>query len=385
MTKVGGEGTMWKIIIFFLLMIVVHIPDGICEERCVNTEGEAAIVNSDIPSAKMEAIARAKWSAIEQVVGTQVKAESFVQNFTLVEDVIKTQVGGVVKSFQVLNQEDKKDTYLVRIKACVESSKAKEAISTLALNNSIAVFIPARKPSATRGKDEYEETNILSETLIGKLTEQDYTVVDVAPTQAIDAAEIEKAVKTGSTLAVRSMMYKFLSNVIIIGKIDYTISTKKGEGIGYGIALPFNNVTVRLTYRIVAKNNKTGNMEILTAGTEQGKGLANKIEDATAEGLKDLAEKLTPVILDRVARYVQGNVKKVRIKVADVTDLDTNMDIKGILQNLVWVTEVEEKGIGEFIVSYPENTLYLANSIRQKGRFNVVNFTPYSITLQYQR
>jgi len=126
-------------------------------------------------------------------------------------------------------------------------------------------------------------------------------------------------------------------------------------------------------------------MEILTAGTEQGKGLANKIEDATAEGLKDLAEKLTPVILDRVARYVQGNVKKVRIKVADVTDLDTNMDIKGILQNLVWVTEVEEKGIGEFIVSYPENTLYLANSIRQKGRFNVVNFTPYSITLRYQR
>lgn len=376
---------MWKIIISFLLIIAVSIPDGICEEKCVHTEGEAAIVGNDIPSAKIEAIARAKWSAIEEVVGIQVKAESFVQNFTLVEDAIKTQVGGVVKNFQVLNQEDKTDTYLVKIRACVEPTKAKEAVSTLALNNSIAVFLPARKPSAARGEDEYEETNILSETLIGKLTEQDYMVIDVAPSKAVDAAEIERAVKTGSTLAVRSMMYKFLSNVIIIGKIDYTISTKKGEDVGYGIVMPFNNVTVRLTYRIVAKNNKTGNMDILTAGTAEGKGLANSIEDATDEGLKDLAEKLTPVILDKVAQYIQGNVKKVRIGVSNVTDLETNMDIKGTLQNIIWVTEVEEKGMGEFIVSYPENTLYLANSIGRRGHLHIVNFSPYSIALEYQR
>jgi hypothetical protein len=41
--------------------------------------------------------------------------------------------------------------------------------------------------------------------------------------------------------------------------------------------------------------------------------------------------------------------------------------------------------MGEFIVSYPENSLYLANSIKQKGNFNVTNFTPYSITLDYKK
>jgi hypothetical protein len=46
---------------------------------------------------------------------------------------------------------------------------------------------------------------------------------------------------------------------------------------------------------------------------------------------------------------------------------------------------VEEKNMGDFVVSYPENNLYLANSIKQKGSLKVVNFSPYSLTLDYQK
>jgi len=369
---------------FFFLCVLFLSATALAQVKTVDTEGEAAIVNNDIPSARQEAVARAKWAAIEQVVGVQVKAESFVQNMTLVEDVMKTQVTGVVKTFDVLNQESKKENiYWVKIRAAVEPAKAQQAVSALGLNGSIAVFIPARKPGA--GRDQYEETNILSETLIGKLTAQDYKVIDVAPTQVVDAAEIEKAAKGGNTLTLRSIMYKFLSNILIIGKTDYTISTKKGEDIGYGLSMPFNNVTVRLTYRIVAKNNKTGAVEVLTAGAEQARGLANNVEDATAFALKDLAEKMAPKILDKVAQFIQGNVKKISVKVAGVSDLDTNMEVKGILQDIVWVTGVDDKEMGEYIVSYPENSLYLANSIKQKGNFKVVNFSPYSIVLEYQK
>jgi hypothetical protein len=371
--------------IFVLVVLVLTSTIAQAVEKCVNTQGEALIVKSDVPAAKMEAVARAKWAAIEQVVGTAVKAQSFVQNFVLVEDVMKTQVAGVVKSYDVLNQESKGETLIVKIKACVEPAKAEQAVSSLALNSSVALFIPARKPRASRHVDEYQETNILSETLIDKIIGQGYTVTDVAPTQTMDAAEIERAVKSGSTLAVRSMMYKFLSNIIIIGSIDYTVSTRKGEDIGYGIAMPFNNVTVRLNYRIVAKNSKTGNMEILTSGVEEGKGLAGNVEDATAKGMTALTEKVTPKILDKLAQFTQSNVKSIRVKVAGITDSDTNMDIKSMLQNIVWVTGVDETGMGEFTVKYPENTLYLANSIKQKGNFTVSNFSPYSLTVSYQK
>ncbi|MEI6609122.1 MAG: hypothetical protein WCO53_05185 [Deltaproteobacteria bacterium] len=370
---------------FLLCLTVIFclgINDAQSQEKCVIADAEAAIINNDIPSARLEATARAKWSAIEKVVGTEIKAASFVQNFTLIEDVIKTKAGGMVKSFKVIDQKNTADSVNVKINACVEPASARDAVSQLGLNNSIAIFIPARKPG--RSGDEFEETNILTETLIGKLTEQSYTVVDVAPTNALDAKVIENAVRSGNSMTVRSMMYKFLSNLIIIGKVDYTISTKKGENIGYGLSMPFNSVTVRLNYRIIAKN-KAGNMEILSTGIEQAKGLANNVEDATAEAMKELADNLTPAILDKVGKYIKVNSKKVSIKVNGVNDVDTVLEIKQKLQSIVWVSEVEEKQMGDFVVSYPENTLYLANSINQKGNLKVTNFSPYSLILDYQK
>ena len=60
-------------------------------------------------------------------------------------------------------------------------------------------------------------------------------------------------------------MYKFLSNILLIGKIDYTISTRKGQDIGYGISMPFNNVTVRLTYRITLETIQERQLYLLPA------------------------------------------------------------------------------------------------------------------------
>lgn len=365
-------------ILLGILLSVLFMADVYGQQKCVIAEGEAAIVSNDVPSARMEAVARARWAAIEQVVGVDVKAGSIIQNFILVDDVIKTQAGGVVKSHKILQEENRGDTLLVKINACIEPGKAQQAVSSLALNNALAVFIPARKFN-----QEIEETNIVSETLIGKLLEQGYTVSDIAPSDAVDAAAIDRAVRTGNTMTLRSVMYRFLSNVLIIGKIDPNISVRKGENIGYGLKMPFANVTVRMTYRIVARNSKTGNMDILAAGTAEGKGLAASAEDAAAAGLKDLVENLTPVILDRLARHIETNTKKVRIKVNGVADPDAGMAVKNILQSIVWVSGVEETQMGEYTVGYPENSVYLANSLRQKGNFTVENFTPYSITLKY--
>ena len=352
--------------------------------KCVDSDGEAAIVDGDIPSAKMEAVARAKWSAIEKVVGVTVKAGSFVQNMVLFDDAVKTEASGVVRSYDILSQKEDKGLYLVKVKACVEPAKAQKVVSNLSLNNQLALFIPARKPRShgRSVRDEYEETNVLSETIIGKLIDQGYKVIDIAPTKIADAADIERAVTSGSTMSVRSILYKSLSNLLIIGKVDYTISTRKGEDIGYGISMPFNNVTVRLNYRIVAKNKETGNTDILYSGVEQGKGLANNVEDAVARAMTDLAESVTPSLIDKIAKYVQGSVKKISVSVAGISDLDTNMETKNILQNIVWVSGVEEKGMGKFVVSYPENSLYLANSIKQKGKYKVLNFSQYTIALE---
>ena len=369
-------------IVMFLLALLIVSSSALAQVSCMDADGEAAIVNGDIPSAKAEAVARAKWTAIEQSVGVEVKAQSVVQNMMLVDEAISKQIGGVVTKFSVLKVNNSPDSVSVRVNVCVEPSRAKDAVAGLALNNSLAIFIPARKPGTAKRAAAYDETNILSETLINKLTGEGYTIVDVAPTHAVDAKNIEAALRSGNFIALRSMMYKFMSNIILIGKIDYTVSTKKGAEVGYGIAMPFNNVTARLTYRLISRDS-SGKMVILTAGTEQGRGLAANVEDAEANSLKDLSEKITPVILEKVGSHIKGVAKNVRIQVPGVADLKDTFAVKEVLQNLAWVTNVEEKGLGEFTVRYPENPIYLANSLVQKGNFKIMKYSSVEIVVEY--
>lgn len=389
-----------RLAILVVLFTCAVVPPAFAKGTCLESEGEALIVQNDVSAAKTEAIARAKWSAIEQSVGVEVKAQSVVQNMALVDDAVSKEIRGLVTGFKVLREKKNADTYYVKINACVEPVNAREALSSLALNNSIAVFLPANKPrtvresessyrsrhsqsthSALETADEHDETNILSESVIGKLAEQGFTVVDVAPAHAVDAAEIERAMKSGNFMTLRSLMYKFLSNMLLVGKVEYAISTRKGSDVGYGISMPFHNVTVRLTYRIVTRD-KSGKMIILAAGTEEAKGMAGSVEDATAKGLSALAEKFSPQVLEKVSKYIKGISRKVQVKIDGVSDMSANFSIKETLQNIAWVTNVEEKGLGDFIVSYPENTVYLANSLTQKGNFHISSFTPYSIKLR---
>ena len=71
--------------------------------------------------------------------------------------------------------------------------------------------------------------------------------------------------------------------------------------------------------------------------------MAMNVEDAAAGGLKDLSTKLIPVVMDKVGQYIKGIAKKVQIKVSGVSDINTNFEVKDILQNIAWVTNVEEK------------------------------------------
>ena len=365
-------------LILFLTCTAVDASDSV---QCVRTSGEAAVLKGDSASARLEAVARAKWSAVEQVAGTTVKVHSFVQNFRLVEDAVITTTKGGVKSYKILGERLQDGMLTVDARVCVDPQGAKQAISDLALNHAVTVFIPARKPG--RSGDEYLETNILSETLLGHLIHQGFTVIDAAPSHPADAADIEKAVRSGATLTVRSLMAGYLSNLMIIGAVDYSISTAKGENIGYGISMPFNTVTVRLTYRMLAQNKKTGKLEILAAGAQEAKGLANSVEDATARAMKTLADKVSPSFLEAVGRHIQGSTRKVTLEIQGIADLQTMLDVKSILQNLVWVSQVEAMSLSTFIVSYPENPLYLANSLQQHGLFTVKHFSAYSLAVNY--
>ena len=372
-----------QLLSLLLFLCALPLPSlGLAQNICVDADGEAVIVGNDIPSAKAEAVTRAKWAAVEQAVGVGIKAQSVVQNMMLVDEAVSRQISGSVKNYRLLSQSAQDGILNVRINACIEADSAKDALAGLALNNALSVFLLAKDRTGKTGS--YQDSNILSESLIGKLTERGYTVTDIAGTGALEQKAFDSALKSGNVQALRSLAYRFLSNVVLLGKVDYSVATRKGEDVGYGIATPFNNVRARLTYRLISKG-AAGQMTILAAGSAEGNGLAGRVEDAAAESLKDLAEKLAPAVLKELERHLQGVSKKIEVKVIGISELSENFAVKEIFQNIAWVNSVAERGLGDFTVSYQENAIYLANSISQQGKFKIVAFTPDSITVDYSK
>jgi hypothetical protein len=374
------------------------------ELMCVDSKGSAAIIDNDLPSARIEAIARARWAAIESAVGVTVSAQSIVQNAVLLDDMVNAQAKGFISNHRVLEEKREGTVFNVTVNACVEPSKAAEAVSSLALNRSVAVFVPARQPkmrtelestSVTQGTqtarnilrsaDEHEESNIFSENLISQLIDKGFTVTDITSSKSFDAEAADKALKSGNYFSLKSLVSKYLSNVLLIGKIDYTVSQKKGDDIGYGIDMPFNNVTVRLTYRLISRSQYTDQFTILGAGTANAQGFAASLEDATSKGLHTLSNNVIPSIIDKFTKYIKDASNKITVTVDGMEGVEKTFDIKMALNGISWVSSVDAISLNEFIVNYPENSLYLANSLSRNPHLKLESYSPNLIRLSYRK
>lgn len=383
--------TLFSGILAFIYLVPFYNP-ALSAQRCIDSEGEAVIHGDDIPSAKLEALTRAKWNAIESVSGIEIK--SVVQNFRLIDEIVIKRTRGVITSFNVKKEYKTTDTYKVIANVCIEDSNLNSVFDQLTLNRSVAVYVPARKPQLKgwefygsyhekRYSDQYEEASVFSEMLIGKLIDSGMVVTDVIGDNIEKAEDIERYMKSESHIAVKSLMYKTLSNILIVGKVDYTIPTGKGEDIGY-TRMPFFNVSARLTYRAVAKDPISGKIVILAAGTEEAKGMAQEVTSATEKAQEALANKAANSIISKLSKYIEGISRQIDVKVVNIKELGDNFEIKDIIQNISWVSSVEEKAVGLFTVKYLENPIYLANSLSQKG-FKILEYTDGLITVKYNR
>lgn len=348
---------------------------------CVENEGEAVIVRGDLPSARIEAMNRAKWAAVEQVAGVEVNSRTIVEDSALLDDIITTRTQGVVTSHRLIKEQNNGDSITVRIAACVEPAQARDAIAPLALNSAVAVFVPARQLSGGK-QAQYDDSTSFSEALNNALIQKGFTVRDLAAGPGIKAADMDRALKDGNFLALRSLAYRYRTNTILIGRIEPTISTSRGEDVGYGISMPFTTVTVRLNYRLLTRDGR-GELTILAAGSEEAVGLAPTPADAQATALKNLADRAVPIIMTKVDQRIRELAAKVTVTVEGVNSPDETFTIRDTLQRITWVAGVEDLGLGQFRVSYPENPLYLANSLTQHG-FRIVSYSKDAIRVRRQ-
>ncbi|MCA1933182.1 MAG: flagellar assembly protein T N-terminal domain-containing protein [Calditerrivibrio sp.] len=369
---------MKKIVILFLLCIFPILT--IAATKSVTATGEANIINNDVASAKFQAIARAKWAALEAAAGVQVKVETILQNATLVDEAIKSEVKGFVEDYKILDEGKDKDIYWVKISANISPVEAQKVVSIFAKNTSVAFYIPVIFPDK-----KVDETTALSEKVINELVGQGFDVVDIASLgNKYSLNEIDNALKNNNFSTFRNISYQFLSGAILIGKVDTTLSAGQGKNIGYGVSLPFNVVTGRLTYRLIG--DKNGQKVIVASGYVSGRGQGPTPEDATHNMLENLASNVSNELISVVVEKIKGqNKRTVEVVLAGNNDLNKLLELKNDLQYISWVLSVNDKGIDKVVVEYPEKTIYLANAIKNLGKYNLKKFDMYRILIETSR
>ena len=77
----------------------------------VESTGESAITGDDVPTARLEAIARARWDAVERVAGVETKSSSFVNDYVLLDESVIQRTSGVITESTVLAESRHGDTY----------------------------------------------------------------------------------------------------------------------------------------------------------------------------------------------------------------------------------------------------------------------------------
>lgn len=365
---------MKKLISFTLGIFLVFSSVSFADVR-VKAIGEADIINGDKTSARLIAVARAKWAALESVAGAKIKSDTVLQNAVLVDESIKTEVDGVIKSFDVIGEEEDGSIYRVQISADVEKTKAEAALGLVSRNTSVAVMLPVVFPDG-----RVEEFTAFSEAVISGLSMRDMEVTDMTSAEGFDIAEIEKAIKTNDYNELRSVAVKNLSNTILIGKVETAVTAREGIDIGYGVSLPFNIVTGRLTYRLVTE--KHGSRAVLASGYIPVRGQGTTVEDATFRMTENLRDSASAALVSIVLEKIKGvNSRLVNVRIMGSTSPERLLELKALLTHTSWVLEVRDVNASTLSVTYPEKTLYLAASMDGRSGFKVEKYSDYELVI----
>ncbi|RLJ70413.1 lectin-like protein [Hydrogenivirga caldilitoris] len=343
--------------------------------KCIESVGvgEASVIGGDRASAKAEALARAKWDAIEKALGVTTSVKTIVQNFQLLDEVIKNQVGGFIKDVKVLQEENFADMVRVKVRGCVYPEEAERALSLISSDTAFSVMVIVKNPSGV----ELDEMNPVTTELVNILNQQGFKVYDFAGNPNVNPYDVEQIVAQKRFILLRAYMSRALSGAMVVGKVELVPSTQTGQDIGYGIRATFNVVTARLNYYLLARD--ADGLRIVASGSLSAMGRAPNLQDANYKAMEALAQKLGSDIMGKIERYRASKKKVVTVVVKGVKSTSQNFEIKEKLQRVPWVESVEDLGLGKFKVTYLENTVYLANAIERMPELKLIRFSPTEV------
>ena len=242
--------------VIFLLFLV---PGAVLAAQPSTTKptGDKTITAEGHGASKQDALLQAKRAAVEEGIGVVLSSQTEVENFMLKKDKVITQSFGAVRSYTTIKEEQKGDTWSVKISAVVSLDSITADLMALKI-----LLVSMDKPRTMVLIQEEGGQNAES-TVVDYLQGKGFDLVDPAQAAALMAKDdpfIRKAID-GDPVAAAKLGAENGAEYVVVGSVRKSIldnEVLKGSGMKSGQASLTVKVVNCSNGRIVATKSATG-------------------------------------------------------------------------------------------------------------------------------
>lgn len=216
--------------ILVVVCLLLWLPQGRAQTAkpggvTITVTGLGSILAGDVAAARDKAIDDAMRKAVQQALGTNIKSETLVKNFQLVEDRILSWSSGYVTKFDILREgAGKYDTYEVEMRALVNLSDLKNDDNALAElldkeNPRVMVMIAEQNIGDTERWRYFEVDMTAAETaIIDAFRSKGFEVIDPGQAKANQDRDAIMAAVEGDAKQAAALAAAQQAELIVTGK-----------------------------------------------------------------------------------------------------------------------------------------------------------------------
>ena len=352
--------------------------------------GIGSMIGGDVAHARDDAIKDAKRNCVEQVVKVMVTSMTEVNMAVVVEDRIKTNAGGYIKSYQVLSESKGADglTYEVKLRAVVEKGDIKDDIGELlAKKGNPRVMVMMEEQNI--GEDHWHwgvDLAVSEAALVEKFRTKGFQVVDKTQAMKKITREALESALEGDAKAMVAQALKSGAEVLVVGKAFAREASKASEILG-GTGMTSCQATVQARAlnaddaKILASKTQTApaaHIDATTGGTLALEKAGNLLGDYLIEQiLKGWASTATTVTMN-VRGVTMGDLmdfeKTLEFEIRGVEGIDQR-DFSGGVAEMEVKTWLNAKDLGR----------EMSAKTLEKFTVNVTSMTANTIALRVTR
>ncbi|MHB8874170.1 MAG: flagellar assembly protein T N-terminal domain-containing protein, partial [Myxococcaceae bacterium] len=214
-------------------LLVAAVAQAATTPEVVTKEatGEAAIVNKDEAKATKEAQNEALRSAVEQVAGVLISAETITQNSQLLSDRIFSKSSGYVRSFKVLSKKSEKGVMTVTVSAVVGAAqldKDLEAVQGLVRRHGSRRMVILTQEQAIDPRGVISSSGVMANVLTQAFEKDGWTIID--PHFAAGKVKLEPGVALGQ-VAAKEIGDLAKADYILYGNVNFRYQAPSTGGM----------------------------------------------------------------------------------------------------------------------------------------------------------